>query len=281
MADMDAPTGRGSQVIKVVMPTYIMAPTEDERFRRKKTCRIIAECLKRELEGKEFDENDAKASSASIADAVKARIHAESSAAARYKVVVQTFVGQQRLQDVRITSRCLWDNDHDNHASAVFNSVRPCEYDGGVTIKYWHNTTDCVYILPLRYTATHLGDVHRLWLLRRLIALCRRARQNDKKVSINKQRSGGQDTYIFRISINYFSWFYGVSLLSIFILVCACASSLSLRSWCLLGVLVGRHTLAGCRHLSASSSSSSGIHILHKITQPKKSNLLGLSSHGP
>lgn len=31
MADMDAPVGRGSQVIKVVMPTYIMAPTEDER----------------------------------------------------------------------------------------------------------------------------------------------------------------------------------------------------------------------------------------------------------
>lgn len=92
-------------------------------FRRKKTCHIIADCLKKELEGKEFDEGDAKAWSASIADAVKARIHAECSAA-RYKIVVQTFVGQQRLQDVRITSRCLWDNDHDNHASAVFNSVR-------------------------------------------------------------------------------------------------------------------------------------------------------------
>ncbi|GAB9474643.1 hypothetical protein Gpo141_00011763 [Globisporangium polare] len=121
MADMDTPTSRGSQVIKVVMPTYIMAPTEDERFRRKKTCHIIADCLKRELEGKEFDEGDAKAWSASIADAVKTRIHSECSAA-RYKIVVQTFVGQQRLQDVRITSRCLWDNDHDNHASAVFNS---------------------------------------------------------------------------------------------------------------------------------------------------------------
>lgn len=31
MADMDVPMGRGSQVIKVVLPTYIMAPTEDER----------------------------------------------------------------------------------------------------------------------------------------------------------------------------------------------------------------------------------------------------------
>lgn len=31
MADYDAPAGRGSQVIRVVLPTYIMAPTEDER----------------------------------------------------------------------------------------------------------------------------------------------------------------------------------------------------------------------------------------------------------
>lgn len=92
-------------------------------FRRKKTCRIIADCLKNELDGKDFDEADAKIWSTAIADAVRSRIHAECSAP-RYKIVVQTFVGQQRLQDVRITSRCLWDNDHDNHASAVFNSVR-------------------------------------------------------------------------------------------------------------------------------------------------------------
>jgi len=92
-------------------------------FRRKKVCNIISECMSKELEGKEFDEGDCKGWSTAIADAVKARIHADCSFP-RYKVVVQTFIGQQRLQDVRITSRCLWDNDHDNHASAVFNSVR-------------------------------------------------------------------------------------------------------------------------------------------------------------
>ncbi|GMF16313.1 unnamed protein product [Phytophthora fragariaefolia] len=92
-------------------------------FRRKKVCNIISECMAKELEGKEFDESDSKSWTTSIADAVKARIHAECYFP-RYKIVVQTFIGQQRLQDVRITSRCLWDNDHDNHASAVFNSVR-------------------------------------------------------------------------------------------------------------------------------------------------------------
>lgn len=41
----------------------------------------------------------------------------------RYKVVVQTVIGQQKHQDVRIASRCLWDNEHDNHASAVIQTV--------------------------------------------------------------------------------------------------------------------------------------------------------------
>jgi hypothetical protein len=93
------------------------------RFRRKKVSNIIAECLQKELEGKEFDEDDCKQMSATIADVVKARIRQECQFP-RYKIVVQAFIGQQKLQDVRIVSRCLWDNDHDNHASATFNSVR-------------------------------------------------------------------------------------------------------------------------------------------------------------
>ncbi|KAL7689393.1 putative Tctex-1-like superfamily protein [Plasmopara halstedii] len=121
MTEMDTTFGRGNQVINVVMPTYVMAPTEDERFRRKRVCNIISECMTKELDGKKFVESNCKDWSTTIADAVKARIHAECNFP-RYKIVVQTFVGQQKLQDIRITSRCLWDNDHDNHASAVFNS---------------------------------------------------------------------------------------------------------------------------------------------------------------
>lgn len=42
----------------------------------------------------------------------------------RYKLIVQTVIGQEKQQDVRVTSRALWDTDHDNHASALFQSVR-------------------------------------------------------------------------------------------------------------------------------------------------------------
>ncbi|ETV76542.1 hypothetical protein H257_09544 [Aphanomyces astaci] len=110
---------KNSQVIKVYMPTYIMAPTEDERFRRKTVCAIVSDCLAKELGNKEYDEDDSKLWCASIADAVKSRIRTECNFP-RYKIIVQAFVGQQKLQDVRIASRCLWDNDHDNHASAEY-----------------------------------------------------------------------------------------------------------------------------------------------------------------
>ncbi|OQR84684.1 Outer Dynein Arm Light Chain 2 [Achlya hypogyna] len=116
-------SSKSAPIIKIYMPTYIMAPTEDEKyirdangrfssipFRRRKVCGIVSECLKQELETKEYDEEDAKVWCTSIADAVKNRIR------------VQAFVGQQKLQDVRIASRCLWDNDHDNHASAEFHN---------------------------------------------------------------------------------------------------------------------------------------------------------------
>jgi predicted nucleotidyltransferase len=114
------------------------------RFRRKKVSNIISDVLQKELEGKEYDEEDAKIWSTTIADLVKARIKSASEwnifridsyhiyltsfcsdecNFPRYKIVVQAFIGQQRLQDVRIASRCLWDNDQDNHASATFNSV--------------------------------------------------------------------------------------------------------------------------------------------------------------
>ncbi|KAG9407164.1 hypothetical protein AC1031_001864 [Aphanomyces cochlioides] len=126
MAEVDAPAAtappsKNTQIIKIIMPTYIMAPTEDERFRRKKVCAIVSECLEKELANKEYDEDDAKLWCAAIADAVKNRIRAECNFP-RYKIIVQAFVGQQKLQDVRIASRCLWDNDHDNHASAEFTN---------------------------------------------------------------------------------------------------------------------------------------------------------------
>jgi hypothetical protein len=42
----------------------------------------------------------------------------------RYKVVVQTIIGEVRGQGLRVASRCLWDVDTDNYTSLNWNNVR-------------------------------------------------------------------------------------------------------------------------------------------------------------
>ena len=41
----------------------------------------------------------------------------------RYKIVVQTTVGQLRDQGIRVASRCLWDPNTDNYASTSYSNV--------------------------------------------------------------------------------------------------------------------------------------------------------------
>jgi hypothetical protein len=40
----------------------------------------------------------------------------------RYKIVVQSVVGQQKQQGVRVASRCLWDTDTDNFSTYTFTN---------------------------------------------------------------------------------------------------------------------------------------------------------------
>ncbi len=40
----------------------------------------------------------------------------------RYKIIVQAVVGQQKMQGVRVVSRCLWDTDTDNCSSYTYTS---------------------------------------------------------------------------------------------------------------------------------------------------------------
>lgn len=41
----------------------------------------------------------------------------------RYKIVVQTTLGQMKDQGIRVASRCLWDPSTDNYASAQFTNA--------------------------------------------------------------------------------------------------------------------------------------------------------------
>ena len=105
-------------MVEVVLPTYIMAPTEDEKFSPAAVKSVIDAVLSEKLTGKEYAEDDAKEWSIEICEDVKAAVKA--TVYHRYKIIVQVTIGELRDQGVRVASRSLWDTDTDNYASETF-----------------------------------------------------------------------------------------------------------------------------------------------------------------
>lgn len=104
--------------------------------------RIISEILSSAV----YDEEEAKNWSIDISDKVREAVAGRPTSAmyflpivcqqffvsvciesmgpnSRYKIVVQTTVGQMKDQGIRIASRCLWDPTTDNYASCNFKNV--------------------------------------------------------------------------------------------------------------------------------------------------------------
>jgi hypothetical protein len=71
--------------------------------------------------GQTYDEEEARNWSLNISDSIRQQIY-EKMSKTRYKVVVQTTVGQQSDQAIRVASRCLWDPSVDNYASATYSN---------------------------------------------------------------------------------------------------------------------------------------------------------------
>mmetsp|Transcript_27658 Transcript_27658/g.35953 ORF Transcript_27658/g.35953 Transcript_27658/m.35953 type:complete len:134 (+) Transcript_27658:115-516(+) len=111
----------GQPVVEVVLPTYIMSPAEDERFYASQVKALAEAIVQEELEGKTYDEEDAKEWSITICDRIRAKVK-ESCNIPRYKIIVQVTLGQIRDQGVRVASRCLWDTATDNYASVNYRN---------------------------------------------------------------------------------------------------------------------------------------------------------------
>jgi len=117
-------TINGAPIIDVFLPTFRMEPGENDRFYPSKA-RAIAEKVAtaelRELE-EEYSDDNAQNSCLIISDKVREEVNA-SIDKSRYKIIVQTVIGQLADQGVRIASRCLWDPTTDNYASASVNNA--------------------------------------------------------------------------------------------------------------------------------------------------------------
>lgn len=100
--------------------------------------KIAYDIIHAELHDQEYDEEDAKTWSTALADkirdALRSKFHpryfqeskiaiVENMNIPRYKIIVQSTIGQLRDQGIRIASRCLWDVSTDNYTSVSYTNV--------------------------------------------------------------------------------------------------------------------------------------------------------------
>jgi hypothetical protein len=107
--------------IDVVLPTYRVEPEENDRFYPSVAKAIADKVLEAELSGQTYDEEEARNWSLNISDSIRQQIQ-EKMSKTRYKIVVQTTIGQQSDQAIRVASRCLWDPSVDNYASSTYSN---------------------------------------------------------------------------------------------------------------------------------------------------------------
>lgn len=112
----------GPPIIDIVLPTYRMEPEESERFYPSRAKAIAESVIASELTGQVFEEEDAKIWSLNISDKVREAV-STSIPNSRYKIVVQTILGQLKDQGIRAASRCLWDPTTDNYTEAHFTNA--------------------------------------------------------------------------------------------------------------------------------------------------------------
>lgn len=105
--------------IDIYEPTFRLEPDEEERFYPSQAKKLADSILETELANQEYDEEDAKDWSVNISDKVREAVTKELNLP-RYKIIVQTTIGQCNDQGIRIASRCLWDTATDNYASTSY-----------------------------------------------------------------------------------------------------------------------------------------------------------------
>ena len=98
--------------------TYKMEP--DKRFHIPEVKEIMDETLSSSLKGVKYDPIGCKALSKSLSHTICERV--KLLGFSRFKIVCIVNIGEMKGQDVRVASRFLWDEKHDNWVDSVFTS---------------------------------------------------------------------------------------------------------------------------------------------------------------
>lgn len=115
-------TEDGNPIVYLYEPTFRVEPTsEEDRFYPSRAREIAEQLAAEEIGDQEFDDESAKIWSLNISDKVREKV-AASITNSRFKIIVQTFIGQIADQGVRVASRCLWDPNFDNYAQCTYTN---------------------------------------------------------------------------------------------------------------------------------------------------------------
>mmetsp|Transcript_18535 Transcript_18535/g.25772 ORF Transcript_18535/g.25772 Transcript_18535/m.25772 type:complete len:129 (+) Transcript_18535:53-439(+) len=103
-----------------LQPTYELEPKKEEKFMQQKVKAVVKEVMDAKLKNMQYEDEKARKLSTEISQCVKDKI--KELGYTRYKIVVQTVIGEVRDQGAYVTSRCLWDHQKDNYASWWFKN---------------------------------------------------------------------------------------------------------------------------------------------------------------
>lgn len=108
------------QVIEIWEPTYRMKPKDSERFVPSEVERIIVQIMEAKLKNATFDDTQCKVIALELCAEIKEKVKALN--IPRYKIVLQSVIGEVKGQGAYVASRCLWDTETDNYASFSFQN---------------------------------------------------------------------------------------------------------------------------------------------------------------
>ena len=97
---------------------YQIRPTLSDKFKSLSVKELIHTVLHEELGGKVYSMDKSEEWTKTIVTNVKDSV--KGLGFKRYKIIVQTILGQNKGSGVKIGARCLWDADTDNFASDSF-----------------------------------------------------------------------------------------------------------------------------------------------------------------
>ncbi|XP_031562868.1 tctex1 domain-containing protein 1-like [Actinia tenebrosa] len=114
------PMGKGKDGLHrqmALQPTYRTEPQEDKKFAPHVVKKIMDVALEEAVEGmNQYEATKCKALSVSVCEDIKQKVKWLNYE--RYKLICVVYFGSVGGQELRVTSRCLWNENFDNFASS-------------------------------------------------------------------------------------------------------------------------------------------------------------------